>query len=108
MQVFLHSGWHNIQIWRKFIHHTPCVFWGQEGLAERILSTSGPSIQKQIEEPVRADTIQWRKVARADVLPGIRAKFTRNTELASLIINPGTRVFGQATTDQYRGVAMSL
>ena len=92
----------------QFIQQKHCECLGQDELAQRILSTSDPSIQKQLGGSIRADPRPWRDVARAEILPGIRAKFTQNPELASLLLNTGTRDIGEATTDPYWGVAMSL
>jgi ribA/ribD-fused uncharacterized protein len=92
----------------QFIQQKHCECLGQDELAQRILSTSDPSIQKQLGGSIRADPRPWRDVARAEILPGIRAKFTQNPELASLLLNTGTRDIGEASTDPYWGVAMSL
>ncbi len=80
----------------QFIQHKKCECLGQEAQAQKILHTSEPSIQKYLGRSIKTDPTPWYDVARAEILPGIRAKFGQNPSLAASLIKTGTRDLGEA------------
>ncbi len=92
----------------QFIQHKKCECLGQEAQAQKILHTSEPSIQKYLGRSIKTDPTPWYDVARAEILPGIRAKFGQNPSLAASLIKTGTRDLGEASTNPFWGVGMTL
>ncbi|KAK2146076.1 hypothetical protein LSH36_633g01002 [Paralvinella palmiformis] len=81
---------------------------GQEGQAQWILVTSDLSTQKRLGNAIRTDPTTWFDVARSEIMPAIRTKFTQNHDLATYLKNTGTGDLDGATTDTFWGTAMSL
>ncbi len=92
----------------QFIQHKCCEILGQEVQAQKILLTDDPSQQKRLAKLIRTDHTPWYDVARAEILPGIRAKFSQNPDLAALLVKTGTRDIGEASIDPFWGVGFSL
>jgi ribA/ribD-fused uncharacterized protein len=92
----------------QFIQQKRCEYLGQEAQAQRILAATDPSTQKRLANAIRTDPRPWFDVARSEILPAIRAKFTQNHDLATHLMNTGTRDLAEATTDTYWGTGMSL
>jgi len=92
----------------EFIQQNRSECLGQEGQAQWILATSDPSTQKRLGNAIRTDPTTWFDVARSEIMPAIRAKFTQNHDLATYLKNTGTGDLDGATTDTFWGTAMSL
>ncbi len=92
----------------QFIQSRRCHILGQEVQAQKIMSTSDPSIQKKLGGSTRTDPTPWYDVAREKILPAIRAKFSQNPDLSTYLINTGTRDLGEASLDPFWGVGLSL
>lgn len=93
----------------QYMMYGKAVLFGDQEVAERILSAKTPKAQKALGRKVRGfDEQRWRSERERIVYEGNHAKFTQDAALLEVLLaTAGTQLVEASPTDRIWGVGLS-
>lgn len=94
----------------QYMMHQKAIYFGDEDIAEEILSTDDPSEIKALGRNVsNFDSTSWNGVRQIIVYEGLCAKFSQNEELKEKLKATGDAVLAEcALNDLIWGIGLSM
>lgn len=94
----------------QYMMHQKAIYFGDEDIAEEILSTDDPSEIKTLGRKVsNFDSTSWNGVRQIIVYEGLCAKFSQNEELKEKLKATGDAVLAEcALNDLIWGIGLSM
>lgn len=94
----------------QYMMHQKAIYFGDEDIAEEILSTDDPSEIKALGRKVsNFDSTSWNGVRQIIVYEGLCAKFSQNEELKEKLKATGDAVLAEcALNDLIWGIGLSM
>lgn len=92
----------------QYMMHQKALFFGDTEIAEKIMESLLPSLQKALGRQVKNFNVdRWNKVCVGIVYKGNLAKFTQNEEFKKELLETGDRIIVEASPyDQIWGIGM--
>ncbi len=92
----------------QYMMYKKAMLFGDTEIADRIMRTSDPKIQKSLGRKVKNfDAVKWNAVARQVVYDGNMAKFTQNPKLLTELLNTeGTTLVEASHVDFIWGIGL--
>ncbi|MBU5353473.1 NADAR family protein [Paenibacillus barcinonensis] len=93
----------------QYMMHQKALLFGDQKIAEQIMSTNSASVQKKLGRQVKGfDQTVWEAECQRIVYEGNQAKFTQNEELlAALLATRGTTLVEASPDDRIWGVGLA-
>ena len=93
----------------QYMMYKKAMLFGDTEIADRIMRTSDPKIQKSLGRKVKNfDAVKWNAVARQVVYDGNMAKFTQNPKLLTELLNTeGTTLVEASHVDFIWGIGLT-
>lgn len=94
----------------QYMMYMKALHFNDHEIAEQILATSNPKIQKQLGRKVRNfDDASWKLVCRDIVFHGNWLKFTQNPSLLATLMNTECDEFVEASpVDKLYGIGLNI
>ena len=93
----------------QFIQHSKAKFFNNEDVAKKILNCGTASGCKRLaREITNYDNDMWKRTAKENCLPGIRAKFVQNPVLQNMLLETGDKTIVECCADPVWGNGIPL
>ncbi len=93
----------------QFMMYQKALVFGDTKIAEQILKTHSPKLQKVFGRKVsNFDPVVWDSVCVEIVYQGLLAKFLQNPDLKQILLNTGDKIIAEASPyDKIWGIGLS-